>query len=116
MQVIEFKAMLQQVCESDDLPLTDASARAVPLTPKEWREKLEARQKQSDSELQNVKKVLLLDVRNSMLLLLIHPHPNVLLQFLTAFQAVQSHSHLQDSLLRTERSGCLKRDGSPFRD
>lgn len=61
---LRYKPSLVQVCESDDLPLTDASARAVPLTPKEWREKLETRQKQSDSELLNVKKVLLLDVRN----------------------------------------------------
>lgn len=63
--------MLLQVCESGNLPLTDQSARAVPLTPKQWREKLENRyQSGSDAgdkdELKNVKKVLLLDVRNSM--------------------------------------------------
>jgi hypothetical protein len=54
--------------------LTDPAARAVSLTPKQWREKLEQRneadQNRSDDaekdDLKNVKKVLLLDVRNSM--------------------------------------------------
>lgn len=62
------------MCESDNLPLTDKSARAVPLTPKQWREKLEKRNEGDQNrsgagekdDLKNVKKVLLLDVRNSM--------------------------------------------------
>ncbi|KAG0586456.1 hypothetical protein KC19_2G091600 [Ceratodon purpureus] len=69
---LRYKPSLVQVCESDNLPLTDPSARAVPLTPKQWRKKLEQRnegdENRSDAEekddLKNVKKVLLLDVRN----------------------------------------------------
>lgn len=58
-----------QVCEIENLPLTDPSARAVPLSPKAWREKLETRcQSEEKDELNNVKKFLLLDVRNSMFL------------------------------------------------
>ena len=67
----EVPLCLLQVCESDNLPLTDPSARAVLLTPKQWREKLEKRSANrsdagEDGDLKNVKKVLLLDVRNSM--------------------------------------------------
>uniref|UniRef100_A0A7I4BHF6 Rhodanese domain-containing protein n=1 Tax=Physcomitrium patens TaxID=3218 RepID=A0A7I4BHF6_PHYPA len=68
---LRYKPSLVQVCEdSDSLPLTDPTARAVPLTPKQWREKLEKRHDALTkgagevSNLENVKKVLLLDVRN----------------------------------------------------
>ena len=62
-----------QVCASGDLPLTDSLLRAVPLTPKQWREKLEERSLEMPSESngeggaggsKNLKKVLVLDVRN----------------------------------------------------
>lgn len=62
-----------QVCASGDLPLTDSLLRAVPLTSKQWREKLEERSLEMPSESngeggaggsKNLKKVLVLDVRN----------------------------------------------------
>lgn len=77
LKIVSCLCWLAQVCGTASLPLTDPSSRAVPLTPQQWREKLEARAlldardkrlaDNIDTDLQNMKKVLVLDVRNGML-------------------------------------------------